>query len=122
METWLYDTATHEWIAARPKHEPTPRWRFGLAYDPDRKLVLMLGGCGGIWDRDERFFIDTWIYDPARNDWLKLSPQAKPKLGPWDTRNWMPLDYDPVQKAYIAAIKASGTWAFRLPKELPWNK
>ena len=112
--TWSYDPGADKWEKANPKHEPPPRSRGGFAYDSRNKVFILVGGCGGTWDKDERFFNDTWIYDPAANDWTDPKPNGKPAFGPWATRTWLELAYAPEYNAVVCAVEGgSGLWAYR---------
>jgi len=68
-DTWVYDCATRTWSKVKPTTSPPARAACAMAYVPDQKVVLMVGGYGPGW----RALNDVWMYETAGNTWTKLA-------------------------------------------------
>ena len=105
-QTWEYDNAT--WKQIKTDHSPTPRLWSGMAYDPLRKVVVMLGGRltdSGILRGD------TWEYDG--NDWTQIVSGGKPG----DRGDGPGLVYDSCRNRIVlfggkAAFGQNMTWEY----------
>ena len=64
-DTWSYDLNTNAWLELKPKTSPSGRARHAMAYESETGNVVMFGG----GDDPFHFKNDTWIYDPATNNW-----------------------------------------------------
>jgi N-acetylneuraminic acid mutarotase len=68
-ETWAYDVDTNTWTLLSPATRPGPRGWAALAFNPaDSTLVLFGGG-----PRREEASDETWIFNPATEDWTLTS-------------------------------------------------
>jgi hypothetical protein len=68
-DTWEYDG--NKWTRVSTVHTPTARYGHNMAYDEQRRVVILFGGQhAGIW------FGDTWEYDGA--DWTRIYPAHSP--------------------------------------------
>jgi len=57
------------WITINPSGNwPVGRGNFGMAYDPEREVVVMFGGFRGGFD----YLGDTWEWDGT--EWTELNP------------------------------------------------
>jgi len=71
-DMWEWDGNTRTWTQITPASGPTPPARsfFGMAYDPNRRKVLIYGG------KEEAIYYntndDTWEWDPATRIWTSL--------------------------------------------------
>jgi hypothetical protein len=86
-DTWTWDG--HAWAKHSPAHSPRARGAPAMAYDPLRRLVVMIGGT--VKDQGEGTATDEiWTWDGA--DWAqelmssvrppaRASRQAGPSLG-----------------------------------------
>lgn len=74
-ETWTWDGATWQQHTGL---EPEPRYGHVMAYDPERKNVVLFGG----YDRGKKiWFPETWIWDGAA--WTKHAvPGPSPRRSP----------------------------------------
>jgi hypothetical protein len=70
-DTWTWDGVT--WTQQHPLHQPRPRNALGMAYDADRRLIIMFGGLlqGGSPPLN-----DTWAWDG--HVWRHLNPLSSP--------------------------------------------
>lgn len=66
---------------------PSPRSRFGLAYDPKREVVVLFGGI-------PRDFDDTWEWDGT--EWRRI-PTERGQSG----RSRVAMEYDPVRERVV---------------------
>lgn len=70
-ETWAYDVDTNGWTLLSPATSPGPRGWAALAFNPaDGTLVLFGGG-----PRREEATDETWVFNPATDDWTLASPR-----------------------------------------------
>src|SRR5437867_241395 len=71
-DTWEFDGL--DWREIATPHSPPPRYYGGLAYDSDRRVVVLFGGyetnSGG------PAYNDTWEYDGT--DWRQVVPALSP--------------------------------------------
>jgi len=67
-DLWRYNLDTDEWTKLEPP-EPRPEGRFGhvAAWDESAGLLVWSGQ-----QTADRFFDDTWTYDPVQNAWRQL--------------------------------------------------
>ena len=83
-DTWEWTGST--WRQAAPPKStvdqpiPSPRWGASLAFDPNRKEVVLFGGCGGSFP-----FVpmgDTWVFRSGlftkETGWVKRNPVPSP--------------------------------------------
>jgi len=71
-DTWEWDGT--DWSLITPDHSPPARYFLGgngLAYDPDREVVVLFGGNSG-----SAFLGDTWEWDGT--DWTQRTPSPSP--------------------------------------------
>jgi hypothetical protein len=89
------------WSTTTPAVAPPPREAFGLAFDRDRRRVVLFGGnnpvwvmygTGGAWVQYPRN--DTWEWDGV--GWHAMQPAASPSL-----RYGMPMVHDPVRRRTV---------------------
>jgi hypothetical protein len=78
------------WVHITPTTSPPGRWGSSMAYDANRKKVVMFGGNTGGGD-----VADTWEYDGATGNWTQISAS-----GP-SAREYLSLVYDPVGKRVL---------------------
>lgn len=89
-DTWLYHAGANRWVQMCPTytklnfiHEgdtagrpytnlPEPRCSEGIAYIPEKGIVLLKGGAGG----NPAF--DTWTWTVSTNTWTKVIPYTNP--------------------------------------------
>jgi hypothetical protein len=69
---------------------PLPRYEHGLAYDSDRKRIVIFGGRDG----SSALFAETWEWDGARKGWIERADTA----GSPAERAGLAMAYDPVRK------------------------
>ena len=71
-ETWEWDGA--DWTQRTPPNRPGARSNIALAYDPQRRATILVGGDYGI---SGEVFDDTWAWDGQ--DWTQIAaPGAAP--------------------------------------------
>lgn len=69
-ETWAFDVDSSTWTQLNPTTRPSPRGWAALTSNPaDGTLVLFGGGATREAATDE-----TWIFDPATDDWMMAIP------------------------------------------------
>src|SRR5688572_7167270 len=98
-DVWEFDPETNEWSKAQViGPSPAPRMHHGMAYDADRKRVVMFGGQD---TRDADVFTDflgdTWEYNPATRTWTAFGESAFPG----NNRSGVALAYDPIRKKTV---------------------
>jgi hypothetical protein len=97
-DVWEFDLQTNEWSKVQVVGpSPAPRMQHGMAYDADRKRVVLFGGQD---TRDANTFddylSDTWEYDPAMRTWTHMD------VNPYPTnRSGVALAYDAVRKKTV---------------------
>jgi hypothetical protein len=97
-DVWEFDPKTSEWSKAQVVGpSPAPRMHPGMAYDADRKRVVLFGG-QDTRDADSLgdFLDDTWEYDPAARTWAAMNVGNRPNF-----RSGTSLAYDPVRKKTV---------------------
>ncbi len=132
-DTWAYKTGANRWVqmwpnwikgsaAGRlnkgpyPTDRPAGRCSLGLAYDSDRKRVVLHGGANA-----GRYGRVTWDYDPAENKWAEAAPgKAGPARGEDNCIGFAP-GFGVVEVLGNRKTKAASTWVFK-PKEKKWQK
>ena len=67
-DLWSFDLANNKWTEITSNPRPAPRQRYGMAFDENRKKLVLFGGAGG------PPLNDTWEYDPASAAWTQLTP------------------------------------------------
>jgi fibronectin type 3 domain-containing protein len=70
-DTWAYQPATQTWTQLAPLHTPSARGDASMAYDTNRKKVVLFGG----WDASS-YLNDTWEFDG--NEWLQATTAHAP--------------------------------------------
>ena len=83
-ELWEFDLATTTWTELSPSGTiPSKRGYISMAYDIKNKKTILFGGTNRSFDYGDggQTFNDTYAYDYAKNEWIKLncsiSPQAR---------------------------------------------
>ena len=128
-DTWVYHTSSNRWVqmwpnfikgsagaklnrGPCPKDHPWTRCSLGLAWDSDRKILVLRGGANG---NDNT----TWAWNPAANEW---AVEAPPAAAP-DRRGDNCLGFAPGFGAVeiIPAKGAGETWVYR-PGAKKWEK
>lgn len=88
-DTWVWDGK--DWQKKEPPHSPSGREAHGMAYDAQRRQVVLFGGRG---TSSTRPLGDTWVWDGK--DWKQLSPTHRPTA-----RFSQTMAYDPVHGEVI---------------------
>lgn len=71
-ETWAYDLAANRWTNLNTVSTYLPSREPGMAIDPSTGRIVMFGGSDinySMANHDQ-----TWIYDPAANNWARVLP------------------------------------------------
>ena len=89
-ETWAWDGAT--WRRLNPIHRPGPRFGASMAYDPVTERVVLYGGA--LFD-PYRFFDETWTWDGADWDLVRVPSGPRPSV-------YHPMAYDPISRRVLA--------------------
>jgi putative cell wall-binding protein/N-acetylneuraminic acid mutarotase len=85
-DTWSYDPVTNVWTKLSPSGtRPPARAHGALAYIASSGKVLLFGGGG-----QSGFLNDMWQYDPAADEWSRLTPANPPAA-----RSEHALSYNP---------------------------
>lgn len=87
-DTWLLDLDNLAWREILPSETPPARSDMGLAFDEMNQVVVLFGGYCLDFERDQ--CDDTWIFDPASNEWVEMEPESPPPV-----MYGLSLDYDP---------------------------
>jgi len=99
-DTWEYDGAT--WTKINTPTTPPERSEAGMAYDPDREVIVMFGGCNG--DACAYDLGDTWEYDGT--DWTPVVTVDAPFA-----RNGATMFFDSVRRTVVLFAGAGyGKW------------
>jgi len=64
------------WARQHTDVAPSPRSRFGLAYDSDRRVLVLFGGTLGERASGSHMADDTWEYDGT--SWREVTPAVSP--------------------------------------------
>ncbi len=64
--TWGYDYATNTWKDLAAQNPPGPRGSHAMAYDAKTGQMVLFGGGNVI---KQQFTNETWLYNPAANEW-----------------------------------------------------
>ncbi|PDV99609.1 Kelch repeat-containing protein [Candidatus Chloroploca asiatica] len=84
-DTWLWESASANWLVQAPATSPTARANYGLTFDPTRNVWLLFGG------QDASAYLgDTWEYNGTT--WTQRSPATSPPA-----RGKATLTYDPAR-------------------------
>lgn len=94
-DTWVYFAGS--WIQIAPAASPSPRYGFGMVYDPALKGVLLFGGFSA---SGTSFFGDTWLF--SAGNWTPLRPPTSPHA-----RGGEATVYDPASREVVVF----GGWA-----------
>jgi hypothetical protein len=99
--------------------KPPARYRHGFAYDSTNNIFMVYGGQNGT-----SILGDTWIFDPAANQWQQLAPPTSPPIT--NAAVFARLAYDSDHNVFILAQQGLGgyfggawttyalqTWLFR---------
>ena len=74
-DTWEWDGT--DWTEHSPASMPSPRERFGLAYDEERGVTVLFGG--STFDVFPTVYCgDTWEWDGA--NWIERQPSVSPSF------------------------------------------
>lgn len=79
-DTWAYDYATNTWTNLAPENPPSPRHYAHLVYDRTTQRFVLYGGLDY---SEEQAYAETWVYDPALNQWEQLDPEVSPTAVAW---------------------------------------
>lgn len=71
-ETWSWDGSN--WTLLTPTNSPTARWTHAMAYDANRKRIVLFGGLAT--DQASSALDDTWEWDGS--DWAEVATTASP--------------------------------------------
>jgi N-acetylneuraminic acid mutarotase len=63
-DTWSYDASANTWRDLEATNPPSARASYGMAYDSERKLIVLFGGF-----TERGYYNDVWVYDPRLNSW-----------------------------------------------------
>jgi N-acetylneuraminic acid mutarotase len=111
-DTWAYDSESNAWTELAPPTHPDGRAYAAMAYDAAARKVATFGGVDYF---ESPFPAETWLYDPAVNDWSRADPAASPS-----PRGWGAMAYS--AKANAVVMYGGGptrddatdeTWLFR---------
>jgi hypothetical protein len=114
------DVPSSTWRLITPNGaKPPGRYRHGFAYDSTNNVFMVYGGQNG-----STMLGDTWIYDPAINQWAQLTSPRSPPVT--NAAIFARLAYDRDHNVFILTPLASGgyfggawtayamqTWLFR---------
>ena len=62
-DLWSFDLNANQWRQIQSAPQPMARQWYGLAFDANRRRMVVFGGAGG------GLLNDTWEFDPAANAW-----------------------------------------------------
>jgi len=126
-DTWVYHTGANRWVqmwpnfikgsagaslnkGPRPQDRPWTRCSLGLAWDGERKLIVLHGGANG---NDNT----TWTWNPAANEW---KAEAPPNAAP-DRRGDNCVGFVPgFGVVEIVGGKGGPTWVYK-PEAKKWE-
>src|SRR5260370_28472589 len=67
-DLWSFDFGGNQWTQNVSAVSPAPRQRYGMAFDDNRKKLVLFGGLGG------PALNDTWEFDPTSATWSQITP------------------------------------------------
>ncbi|MBI4602517.1 MAG: amidohydrolase family protein [Planctomycetes bacterium] len=114
--TWTYDPESNRWERLAERHgepRPSPRWRFGLAYDSRNAVVVLIGGSTDTWDEKEEYFNDVWVLETSRGTWRKMDPGPPLPEGRNAWRDCRHCAYDEADNAVLWMPPYGDLWAYR---------
>ncbi|MHC4916320.1 MAG: kelch repeat-containing protein [Planctomycetota bacterium] len=98
--------------------EPPPRCMSPLVWHPVKKRVVMFGG-----DGHNRFYADTWTFDPKNRRWTEMCPEKGPSPRAGHALVWLPTakkvllvgrSYAPDPGRHIYRTQAFEMWTYDL--------
>jgi hypothetical protein len=109
--SWGYDVAANTWSALSPKGKLTPARKSScMALDGTSGKIVLFGGTDM-----NKWYNETWSYDPVANSWTNLAPQGAVPSGRSDAG----MVYDPTSGKMIlfGGVDAtfnclSDTWSY----------
>jgi len=93
-DTWSWDGTTWALINPVGGVKPPARGSHAMAYDANRKKIVIFGGSLSTGFTDQRN--DTWEFDPFTNTWTQKNPTRVPAADAFPA-----ADYDPIRKAVV---------------------
>jgi len=82
-DTWAFDAATSTWTEMKPKTRPPARKMAAMAYDAANAVCVLINGSASTKEAEKKF-LDTWVYDLAKDEWQEMKPASQPPLpGPY---------------------------------------
>jgi hypothetical protein len=119
-DLYEFDVSSRSWRLIVPNGpRPPARYRHGFAYDSTNNVFMVYGGQNGTV-----ILGDTWIFDPAANQWKQLAPPTSPPIT--SAAVFARLAYDSDHNVFILAQQGLGgyfggawsayamqTWLFR---------
>jgi hypothetical protein len=88
-DSWNWDGTN--WLQLFPASTPTARTSANMTYDPKLSMIVLFGGCAGVW---EDSLNDTWTWNGTT--WTEIYPATVPH-----NRYAFGMDYDPVYKVVM---------------------
>ena len=88
QDTWEFDLSTNSWDQLTPTQSPDGVYAQSMAYSAKRGRIVMFGGHTEAYNTTN----NTWEYDPATNNWTRMTPSrsASPRAYSamaWDSYN-----------------------------------
>ncbi len=68
-DLWAFDIGKSAWTQRAATPSPPARERYGMAFDPTRRLLILFAGGG-----TSGLLSDVWTYNPATNVWAPQDP------------------------------------------------
>lgn len=93
---------------------PQTRYSHAMAYDSDRKVMVMYGGQAAVAGP---FYNDTWEWDPARASWTQRVNTGTDA----GTRSGHALAYDPGTKRVLMFSGWQPSASFYIPGQVEWD-
>lgn len=69
-DTWAYHSDTNTWTELEPDVSPSVRGWHAMVYSTAAERIILFGG----GPSRQQFKSETWIYDPATNVWMNVTP------------------------------------------------
>ncbi len=116
-DTWAFDPATTTWTQIHTAHSPDARDSCAMASVTTSGRIVLFGGES--WsegpESDPTALGDTWLFDPAGQDWTKLetsvSPQARDSASlVWNASSGTAILFG--GEVYSEGVSFDDTWAF----------